>query len=283
MDNAKRKARRVSIVCADTDSPSSPEKPIPSIRTQMGSFHNTTSGSCTDLHAAMQNPALRNIKQTSQSTPNSPHSARKLENSPLSMPNVPPIISITANSTPQHQRSGSNASSMSQLLAHNQAHSNSYPNVVSPLTQQHQQQPRKNSQDAIKASAAEIACAAANAMRSKCSRRHSDGTVSHTNQRISGVSGGTNGTHHHHPHNHHHHQHSSSLVSNINPHHSHHSRRDSNHETVASFSDRNSNSLASSRESSASFSVRSQRRKLSVSSHTGGKIPWCGCWGNGCL
>ncbi|XP_037808376.1 uncharacterized protein LOC119601490 isoform X6 [Lucilia sericata] len=284
MENAKRKARRVSIVCADTDSPGTPEKPSPALRTQMPTFQvqPTTSGSCMDLHAVMTNPALRNIKQTSQSTPNTPHSTRKLEGSPLAITQTPPTIAITPNSTPEHQRNSSNTSGISQLLAHNHGHSNSYPNVVSPLTKQHQQ-PRKNSQDAIKASAAEIACAAANAMRSKCSRRHSDGTVSHGNQRISGVSGGTNGTHHHHQHNHHHHQHSSSLVSNTNPHHSHHSRRDSNHETVASFSDRNSNSLASSRESSASFSLRSQRRKLSVSSHTGGKIPWCGCWGNGCL
>ncbi|KAI8117196.1 hypothetical protein FF38_02870 [Lucilia cuprina] len=283
-ENAKRKARRVSIVCADTDSPGTPEKPSPALRTQMPTFQvqPTTSGSCMDLHAVMTNPALRNIKQTSQSTPNTPHSSRKVENSPLAITQLPPTISITPNPTPEHQRNNSNTSGISQLLAHNHGHSNSYPNVVSPLTKQHQQ-PRKNSQDAIKASAAEIACAAANAMRSKCSRRHSDGTVSHGNQRISGASGGTNGTHHHHQHNHHHHQHSSSLVSNTNPHHSHHSRRDSNHETVASFSDRNSNSLASSRESSASFSLRSQRRKLSVSSHTGGKIPWCGCWGNGCL
>ncbi|XP_065366098.1 mucin-2 isoform X2 [Calliphora vicina] len=284
IENAKRKARRVSIVCADTDSPGTPEKPSPSLRTQIGGFQlqPTTSGSCMDLHAVMPNPALRNIKQTSQSTPNSPHSSRKHEGSPLATSQAPPIIAITPNSTPEHHRTSSNASGLSQLLAHNHGHSNSYPNVISPLTQQHQP-PRKNSQDTIKASAAEIACAAANAMRSKCSRRHSDGTVSHANQRISGASGGTNGTHHHHPHNHHHHQHSSSLVSNTNPHHSHHSRRDSNHETVASFSDRNSNSLGSSRESSASFSMRSQRRKLSVSSHTGGKIPWCGCWGNGCL
>lgn len=229
----------------------------------------------------MPNPTLRSLNQTSQSTPNSPHSSRKLENSPLATAPVAPTISITANSTPQHQRKSSNASTMSQMLAHNHTHSNSYPNVISPLTQQQKQ--RKNSQDIIKASAAEIACAAANVMRSKCSRRHSDSTVSHANQRVSGISGGTTGTHHHHLHNHHHRQHSSSLAGNINPHQSHHSRRDSNQETVASFSDRNSNSLASSRESSASFSMRSQRRKLSVSSHTGGKIPWCGCWGNGCL
>lgn len=49
------------------------------------------------------------------------------------------------------------------------------------------------------------------------------------------------------------------------------------------------NSLASSRESSTSLSQRStsqqQKRKISITSHSqsGGKIPWCACWGNGCL
>ncbi|CAD7094073.1 unnamed protein product [Hermetia illucens] len=55
------------------------------------------------------------------------------------------------------------------------------------------------------------------------------------------------------------------------------------HEVGTSVSERNSNSFASSRESSTSQSTHSQRRKISVSSHNGGKIPWCGCWGNGCL
>lgn len=43
------------------------------------------------------------------------------------------------------------------------------------------------------------------------------------------------------------------------------------------------NSIGSSRESLASESQRS--RKISISSHSknGGKIPWCACWGNGCL
>ncbi|KRF79072.1 uncharacterized protein Dvir_GJ10083, isoform B [Drosophila virilis] len=113
--------------------------------------------------------------------------------------------------------------------------------------------------------------------RTKCSRRHSEGTV-HSVHRISNSSGGAGGHHHHHTH---HHQHSSLI--NSNPHHSHHSHQDSNHETVTSQSDRNSNSFGSSRESSTSFSMRSNRRKISISSHTGGKIPWCGCWGNGCL
>ncbi|XP_059614133.1 uncharacterized protein LOC132260185 [Phlebotomus argentipes] len=44
------------------------------------------------------------------------------------------------------------------------------------------------------------------------------------------------------------------------------------------------NSLASSRESSASASTRSQKsRRISINSHAGGKIPWCACWGNGCI
>ncbi|XP_073829978.1 uncharacterized protein isoform X4 [Musca autumnalis] len=284
----KRKARRVSIVCADSaaatvDSPSTPgEKSTPTtvrtIHTQNSST-TSTSGSCSDLPTVMPNPALRNFKQTSHSTPNSPHSSRKHEGSPFST--QPPTISITPTSPLQHQHSRSSSTHGNGSPHHHQhSHSNSYPNAVATI---HHQQLRKNSQDTIKASAAEIACAAANVVRSKCSRRHSEGTVSHTNQRSSGVSGGTNGGHHHGHHNHHHHQHSSSIVSNTNPHHSRHSHQDSNHETVASCSDRNSNSLASSRESSASFSMRSTRRKLSVSSNTGGKIPWCGCWGNGCL
>ncbi|XP_059219103.1 mucin-2 isoform X6 [Stomoxys calcitrans] len=288
---AKRKARRVSIVCADTDSPGTPDKPTPSVRTMQS--QNSITASCSDLPTVMPNPALRNFKQPSLSTPNSPHSSRKHEGSPLNtsvqqqqqqqqqhqQTPTPPIISITP-TTPQHQH-GRALHGSSNGLPHHHSHSISYPNAVASTSTIQQQ--RKNSQDTIKASAAEIACAAANAVRSKCSRRHSEGTVSHTNQRSSGASGGTNGGHHHGHHNHHHHQHSSSLVSNSNPHHSHHSHQDSNHETVASCSDRNSNSLASSRESSASFSMRSTRRKLSVSSNTGGKIPWCGCWGNGCL
>lgn len=36
--------------------------------------------------------------------------------------------------------------------------------------------------------------------------------------------------------------------------------------------------------SGVSYSTRSNRRKLSVNSTAQtGKIPWCGCWGNGCL
>lgn len=52
-----------------------------------------------------------------------------------------------------------------------------------------------------------------------------------------------------------------------------------------SMSERNSNSLASSRESSTSLSLKSQsKRRISITSHgTGSKIPWCGCWGNGCI
>lgn len=53
---------------------------------------------------------------------------------------------------------------------------------------------------------------------------------------------------------------------------------------TTSMSERNSNSMGSSRESSTSLSMRSQKsRRISENSHSGGKIPWCGCWGNGCL
>lgn len=53
---------------------------------------------------------------------------------------------------------------------------------------------------------------------------------------------------------------------------------------TTSMSERNSNSIASSRESSSSLSMRSQKsRRISENSHSNGKIPWCGCWGNGCL
>lgn len=45
------------------------------------------------------------------------------------------------------------------------------------------------------------------------------------------------------------------------------------------------NSVASSRESLASDGQLSTQRKISITSHSksGGKIPWCACWGNGCL
>lgn len=54
-------------------------------------------------------------------------------------------------------------------------------------------------------------------------------------------------------------------------------------EATTSHSERNS--VASSRESSTSLSMRSHRsnRKLSAGSMHNGNIPWCGCWGNGCL
>lgn len=35
--------------------------------------------------------------------------------------------------------------------------------------------------------------------------------------------------------------------------------------------------------STSSFSIPSHRRKLSINSYSATKIPWCGCWGNGCL
>lgn len=45
------------------------------------------------------------------------------------------------------------------------------------------------------------------------------------------------------------------------------------------------NNMASSRESLGNISQQSSRRKISITSHSksSGKIPWCACWGNGCL
>lgn len=210
----------------------------------------TTTVSCGDLTSAavsvLMHPNIKAFRQISHSTPSSPHSSRRRTNSNTMTPG-------------QH----------TELAAMSSA---------PPGTTTHHHHHRKEGSDPASMTTATVS-------RTKCSRRHSEGTV-HNVHRISNSSGGASGGggagsshHHHHVH---HHQHSS-LVSSSNPHHSHHSHQDSNHETVTSQSDRNSNSFGSSRESSTSFSMRSNRRKISISSHTGGKIPWCGCWGNGCL
>ncbi|XP_034114744.2 mucin-17 isoform X2 [Drosophila albomicans] len=232
---AKRKARRVSIVCGE-------EQPAVPVAGSVAAVNTvpTTTASCGDLTSVaasvLTHPNIKIFKQISHSTPSSPHSARRRTNS-NSMPAVHAEIAAT-NSAP-------------------------------PSTTHHHHH-RKEGSDPVPMTAT--------VNRTKCSRRHSEGTV-HNVHRISNSSGGASGSHHHH--HGHHHQHSSLISS--NPHHSHHSHQDSNHETVTSLSDRNSNSFGSSRESSTSFSMRSNRRKISISSHTGGKIPWCGCWGNGCL
>lgn len=208
----------------------------------------TTTVSCGDLASAVSvltHPNIMAFRQISHSTPSSPHSSRRRTNS------------NTMTGTPGHGTGG-------ELVAGGTSHHHHH---------------RKEGSDPASMTTATVS-------RTKCSRRHSEGTV-HSVHRISNSSGaasgaGGAGSSHHHHHGHHGHQHSS-LVSSSNPHHSHHSHQDSNHETVTSQSDRNSNSFGSSRESSTSFSMRSNRRKISISSHTGGKIPWCGCWGNGCL
>uniref|UniRef100_A0A1A9ZE73 Uncharacterized protein n=1 Tax=Glossina pallidipes TaxID=7398 RepID=A0A1A9ZE73_GLOPL len=266
-DIAKRKSRRVSIVvCGDTNNANAPANMV-AVRSQSLNTNalktTTTTNSCSDLPSINPNPTLSNLKQSSHSTPNSPHSVHKNDETRAFNKITTPTIAINS----------------PNAFPHNRASDSSTPHYDGCLNAATQNQ-RKSNHDTIRATAAEIACAAANVMRSKCARRHSDGTVAHNNQRASAAS--TSTTLHHH-HNHHHHQHSSSLTNNINTHRGHHVRQDSNHEVVVPCSDRNSNSLASSRESSTSFSMRSQRRKLSVSSHTGGKIPWCACWGNGCL
>ncbi|KAH8347328.1 hypothetical protein KR059_009149 [Drosophila kikkawai] len=230
---ARRKARRVSIVCGSGQS----GEVAPPVTTAP-----TATASCVDLSSVLTHPSVKAFKM-SHSTPSSPHSSRRRTNSntmaapPGAAGGVHPEVQATASAPPS--------------TSHHHHH-------------------RKEGSDPVPMTAT--------VSRTKCSRRHSEGTV-HTGHRNSSASGGGGGHHHHHSHHHPH----SGLVISSNPHHSHHSHQDSNHETVTSQSDRNSNSFASSRESSTSFSMRSTRRKISISSHTGGKIPWCGCWGNGCL
>lgn len=55
---------------------------------------------------------------------------------------------------------------------------------------------------------------------------------------------------------------------------------DSVYEFGTSMSERYSNSLESSRESSTSLNIPA--RNISFG-QKGGKIPWCACWGNGCF
>lgn len=88
--------------------------------------------------------------------------------------------------------------------------------------------------------------------------------------------------------------HSTKHMTNRHHHHHHHGH---GHQHAIPFKEPESmqdmlgtcNSLASSRESSTSLSQRStsqqQKRKISITSHSqsGGKIPWCACWGNGCI
>ncbi|XP_017030736.1 mucin-2 isoform X1 [Drosophila kikkawai] len=230
---ARRKARRVSIVCGSGQS----GEVAPPVTTAP-----TATASCVDLSSVLTHPSVKAFKM-SHSTPSSPHSSRRRTNSNTMA--VPP--GAAGGGHPEVQATAS-----------------------APPSTSHHHHHRKEGSDPVPMTAT--------VSRTKCSRRHSEGTV-HTGHRNSSASGGGGGHHHHHSHHHPH----SGLVISSNPHHSHHSHQDSNHETVTSQSDRNSNSFASSRESSTSFSMRSTRRKISISSHTGGKIPWCGCWGNGCL
>ncbi|XP_065722050.2 uncharacterized protein [Drosophila suzukii] len=236
---ARRKARRVSIVCGSGQGAQPDEAATPVTSLPMAT------ASCVDLSTVLTHPTIKAFK-ISHSTPSSPHSSRRRTNSNSMAP--PPGAPAGGG----HPEVGATASA--------------------PPSTTHHHHHRKEGSDPVPMTAT--------VSRTKCSRRHSEGTV-HTLHRNSAASGGGGGGHHHHSHGHHH-PHSGMVISS-NPHHSHHSHQDSNHETATSLSDRNSNSFGSSRESSTSFSMRSSRRKISVSSHTGGKIPWCGCWGNGCL
>ncbi|XP_026851193.1 serine/arginine repetitive matrix protein 1 isoform X3 [Drosophila persimilis] len=230
---ARRKARRVSILCGSGQAPEDAVAPVTTAP--------MATASCVDLPTAVLTPPSIKAFKISHSTPSSPHSSRRRTNSnTMAVPGHPEVTATTS----------------------------------APPSTSHHHHHRKEGSDPAPMTTATVS-------RTKCSRRHSEGTV-HTVHRNSGASGGGAGGGGHHHHHNHHHPHSGMAISN-NPHHSHHSHQDSNHETATSLSDRNSNSFASSRESSTSFSMRSTRRKISISSHTGGKIPWCGCWGNGCL
>ncbi|XP_052845826.1 nascent polypeptide-associated complex subunit alpha, muscle-specific form isoform X8 [Drosophila gunungcola] len=240
---ARRKARRVSIVCGSGQGGQQDEVAPPVTTVPM------STASCVDLSTVLAHPSVKAFKM-SHSTPSSPHSSRRRTNSNTMAP--PPAVPAGGG----HPEVGATSSA--------------------PPSTSHHHHHRKEGSDPVPMTAT--------VSRTKCSRRHSEGTVHtvHRNSAASGGGGGGGGGGGHHHHHSHHHPHSGMVISS-NPHHSHHSHQDSNHETVTSLSDRNSNSFASSRESSTSFSMRSNRRKISVSSHTGGKIPWCGCWGNGCL
>lgn len=115
------------------------------------------------------------------------------------------------------------------------------------------------------------------------SRRHSDGLLPF-GQRAQYYPhlefGGNHATKHMGSRHHHHHHHG----------HAHHHHPSVPYKEPENLQDMlgTCNSLASSRESSTSLSQRSssqQKRKLSITSHSqsSGKIPWCACWGNGCI
>lgn len=123
-------------------------------------------------------------------------------------------------------------------------------------------------------------CGRRGTKRSLISRRHSDGLLPMPSKQAACHEYGSTSKHanHCHCHTRHHHNH----------HHTPHPKeqRDSFFDGIgaASVSERCSNSIASS-QSSASLVSQHPKRKISITSHsqTNGKIPWCACWGNGCL
>ncbi|XP_055857996.1 homeobox protein 5 isoform X3 [Episyrphus balteatus] len=257
----RKSSRRVSIVChekkiEDKSAPDATDDQQHQLQQQQPlTAANTSVEKLDNIMPSM----IVNLKHA-HSTPNSPHSNRRRGG-------------INTNSAISVNSGGS-----STLHHHGHHHHHHHHHHSRKLSQESVAEARcpsvansivNSSQDNVLGAAA-IASPSQHSTRYKCSRRHSEGTVSSVvggGIPIAGSSGNrlststAAGNHHHH---HHHHQ-------------------DSNQETGTSVSERNSGSLASSRDSSTSLSMRSQRRKISVSSHTGGKIPWCGCWGNGCL
>ena len=188
-----------------------------------------------------------------------------------------PSNTISTHSTPNSPHSdlrrNSNALQKQNLQHHNSRHNNNYfssggvGNIGTGVLQY--KEGRKNSQDIYRSGSLSgllltlpISSSCYNLPRNKCSRRHSESTVIsiHNHSQDNG---------------------SGRQYIALNDVHCDNGAVCGAVDT--SISERNSNSLASSRESSTSLSMRSQRRKISINSHNGGKIPWCGCWGNGCL
>ncbi|XP_055922476.1 uncharacterized protein LOC129953368 isoform X2 [Eupeodes corollae] len=266
----KRKtSRRVSILCNEDKLGENSEEQLQPLKQELQ--QPTSTAVSVDKIDNMMPSIIISLKQHANSTPNSPHSNRRRVGI-----NTNSVLSVNSGGSStlhhnghhhhhHHHHHHNRKLSQESVLAETRCIS-----IANSIV--------NSSQDNVLAAAAIPSSPNHQTTRFKCSRRHSEGTVSSvavgggSGHPTSGagvgsrLSSSTVGNGHHRNHHHHHHRH-----------------QDSNQETGTSLSERNSGSLASSRDSSTSLSMRSQRRKISVSSHTGGKIPWCGCWGNGCL
>jgi len=145
----RRKARRVSIVCGSGQGGQQDDH----VTTPVTTVPMATS-SCVDLSTVLTHPAIKAFKM-SHSTPNSPHSSRRRTNS--NSMSAPPGIPVSSG----HPEVGATASA--------------------PPSTTHHHHHRKEGSDPVPMTAT--------VSRTKCSRRHSEGTV-HTVHRNSAASGG---------------------------------------------------------------------------------------------